>query len=557
MISFASVKHIASICFAIVYVSCSVAQAEDKACFAANDCIEQTDWSALKSKDKTLFRKSFQTLAKEDHSKLYSEIRKLTFEDTDEDKIRAVMIARVIAQERRKISPTKKAYYYWRDWYGSTEMGSPEHLIPAYLLFNFHEKTARKISDKDRETRELRKRIESYRNNEQGKLYGRTSEFWINFYTKRLNEYEVFPFLFDATTNAFRHDEGEVLKEYFRLFDIIHHQGKYGSRFGYQLPLPAVLETAIQTEKMWVDAFSSRLECDLVNDNFALMTQIAALDPNNATLKACLKRRLENQDDMPTLMETLSFISRHDALRLDRDLYQAVSAIDENHPFSSILLVRRIILSSGPAPAVTGRGRYIWSEDRRKLLGALNANRTYCEPERVANFIYIDTPTELNEPQKFGHTRHGAPVITVKTPSGYLTGHNRGEFGGGLLYYPDKNSEPKVLNKETMIAIIESEEPGVYWGLSGLNHMMPGTGRIQRIDARTNVVTIHDHKRMPLVTNNVSLLKNGDLFMDFWNRETTTYTRKNGKIITQNPSSDFNPPVLLTQSGEITGACQD
>jgi hypothetical protein len=107
-----------------------------------------------------------------------------------------------------------------------------------------------------------------------------------------------------------------------------------------------------------------------------------------------------------------------------------------------------------------------------------------------------------------------------------------------------------------MIAIIKSDDPGIYWGLSGLNHLMPGMGTILRIDARTDDVSVKTHKRMPLVTRNVKLLKTGDLFMDFRRRKTSSVQSRD-KDISQPPDPRFNPPVVLTRAGEIVSACGD
>ena len=86
--------------------------------------------------------------------------------------------------------------------------------------------------------------------------------------------------------------------------------------------------------------------------------------------------------------------------------------------------------------------------------------------------------------------------------------------------------------------------------------MIPGKGTITEIDARTDDVTAEQHARMPIVPRSVTSLKNGDLFMDFWLRKTVSYS-KDEKHVRNNPSSDFNPPVILTKSGELISGCGD
>jgi len=520
---------------------------------AAQDAL----WSMLESENKFIFQNAFETLKKRDYPKLYPAIRDLKFENTEADKARAVMIAQVIAQNRRKISPAPKTFNYWKSWYGASDPANPEHLIPTYMLFDFHEKSVRKISGSEREIQRLTEGLEEAETNTMENMRGLTQEKWIKIFSSGLKKYDVLPNLIEATTSVLTENETAVAGEYFHIFDIMQQQTDNYNYSSYQLPFPKVLETAIQTNSLWLDAFSRRLKCGPSEDSYAVMTQIAELDPNNARLKSCIKERLNYLDKMPLLLETLSFISRYEALRVDRDLHKSVSLIDDKHPFTSIRLTRQIILSAGPAPEFRGRGNSISWGPRKDLLKDLNANRTHCEAKPLGKFAYIDTPSKFFDPTSFNHVRRGPPILTVKTPSGYLTGHNRGEFGGGLMYYADRKSEPKALHDKNMIAIIESDEPSIYWGLSGLNHMIPGTGKIHRIDARTDAVSIELHKEMPIVTNNVKLLKNGDLFMDFWRRTRTSYSQSHGKTVEKIPSPDFNPPVLLTRGGAIKVACED
>lgn len=531
--------------------------ADEMGCSALDSCVSEDEiWLALQSSDRATFRNAFLTLRKKDSSKLYSQIRDLTFDDSKEDEVRAVMVAQVIAQARRKIMPREGLYDYWKNWVHTANLEATESLIPIYLFFSFHQKLADKTAGSEKEISKSKRALESFLNNPGSRSSTLTEEAFTQWVEQKEISLASLPALLDESTEFLVADEAAVLREYFRILEITDRQTDNYDRNSYRLPFPAVLDSSILNKPMWSKAFANHLECGPTFDSYALMTQLAEIDPENTRLKSCLKERLGYLDDMPLLLETLTIISRYEALRLDRDLHEAVSQLDENHPFSSIRLARQMVLSADPAPEIPGKGRLFIFGPSRDLLKAINSNRSYCEPGPLGEFGYVHNSPDHKLTLPAEYFRMGGPVVAVKTPSGYLTGHDQGEFGGGLLYYADENSEPEFLHGRNMIAIIESEEKGIYWGLSGLNHMMPGIGNIYRIDARTDSVSVETSKKMPVVTRNVKLMETGDLFMDFWERDLTSFKNGERQVVTL-PSSDFNPPVILTRAGEIKAACGD
>ena len=550
-----SIAYRLAVSFAALWILSGPAYAKNTTCAPPDTCAPlDVLWLDLHSSDKAVFRNAFLTLRKEDFSKLYSEIRKLNFENTDEGEARAIMVAQVIARARQKVSPSLKGFDYWKSWYDATNPASAERFIPSYLLFDFHEKIAGKIARSEKNISDYQKwRAYTLENPE-----GRPEYLSENALTEKIktekSRLASLPEILDQSSIFLTENEEITLNRYFRIFEVLPANNVF--QYKWRLPFSKTLETAIQTPGLWENKFQSFLKCEPNVKQTALIRQLIALDPNSLSLNSCLRQRLKNTADLPDILQTLSLITSSEILRADPYIRDAVSAVNADNPFTSVRVARQIVLSAEPAPEILGNGRNIWMGPRREMLKALNANRTYCEAGPVGKFPYIETLPKFSEAETFAHFRRGAPIMTVKTPSGYLTGHDRGEFGGGLLYYTDKNSEPETVFDGNMIAIIKSDAPGIYWGLSGLNHLMPGMGTILRIDARTDDVSVKTHKRMPLVTRNVKLLKTGDLFMDFRRRKTSSVQGRD-KDISQPPDPRFNPPVVLTRAGEIVSACGD
>ena len=528
--------------------------AEDMACSAPEGCVEEYALSqSLNSKDKKTFQNAFRILRKKDSSQLYSKIRKLTFEETDEDRNRALMIAQTIEHERRKIRPSSKTFDYWKLWYDTTDSESVETIIPTYLLFSFHKKITNESTNSDKRIPDYQKWLQYTLENPEGRPDYLSEESLIQKIKAEEIRLATLPKVLETSMFFLAKDENITLENYFKIFEIVNSNTSFlASR---KLPFSEVLDSAIKTPDIWERKFQLFLKCQPNIEETALIRQLIELNPNSLLLNSCLRKRLENTDDLPRLIQTLSLITNSESLRSDTYIREAVAAIKEDNPFTSIRVARQFALSHEVPSNVSDSTHIFWNGPRAEAEIILNERRNYCEPITVTDFNYIDTPS-FKSPETLEFSRLGTPILTLKTPSGYLTGHDRGEFGGGLMYYADEESDPQILDQRNIVAIIESEQHGIYWSVSGLNHMIPGKGTILRIDAQTDNVSVKEHKRMPRVTRNVKLLESGGLFMDFWSRSYTSYKDGERKV-TPNPSSKFNPPVILTRTGDLISGCQD
>jgi len=520
------------------------------------EAAQKAMWSVLESPDQTRFQTAFAVLKDRDSKRLYAHLRKLEFQNTAEDRARAVMIAQVITQQRRNIRPTQKTFTYWKNWYGETGPESAAHLIPSYLIFSFHEKTANKVAGFEKTQADQKRWLEHTLKNPEGRK-GRLSEAELtkSIAKAKADGEALFPLL--ENTSAFINaNETRSVEAYFDIIETHAQDPLYEPFGGWQLPFPKVLETSMQSPALWVDRFETFLDCSPNSRTYALVTQIAKLDSHNAQLKTCFLTQLQNEDDIPKLMETLSRIATFESYQQDPDIRKAVTAIDTNSPFTSLRSIQAFALAESTSDEPLGRGRHLWRGPLYTKAEEINKTRNYCEAESKGTFDYLPNSPDFQTPPTSIYIQAGKPIMTVQTPSGYLTGHDRGEFGGGLFYYPDETSKAVQLYDGNMIAIIESDTEGVYWGVSGLNHLMPGTGKILHIDARTDDVKLERHKHMPIVTRNVTSLENGDLFMDFWRRNYVSYENGVEKTNTV-PSWRHNPPVILTKAGELISGCED
>jgi len=528
--------------------------AEDITCSAPDACVEEDAlWQSLQSKDRTIFQNAFRTLRERDSSELYSKVKKLTFDGTDEDRNRALMIAQVIAQERRKIKPTLKTFDYWKFWYDTTDSESIENIIPTYLLFNFHKKITNEVASSNKKISDYQKWLQYTLENPEGRPDYLSEESLTQKIQAEEIHFATLPNVLETSIFFLTDDENKTLENYFKVFEVMNSSPSF--KVSWRLPFSEVLDSAIKTSDLWENKFQSFLKCQPNIEEAALIGQLIELNPNSLSLNTCLRKQLKNTDDLPKLIQTLSLITNSESLRSDPYVRDAVASIKDDNPFTSIRVARQFALSPEVPSKVSNNGRIAWRGPRAEAEKSLNEERDYCEPATVRDFNYVETPS-FKSPETFEHFRLGAPILTVKTPSGYLTGHDRGEFGGGLVYYADEDGDPQILDGRNIVAIIESDQRGIYWSVSGLNHLMPGQGTILRIDARTDDVSLKGHKRMPLVTRNVKLLESGDLFMDFWRRSYTSYKDGEQKV-TPNPSSKFNPPVILTRTGDLISGCGD
>ena len=523
-------------------------------------------WSLLDSRDEWVFAKAFEILLEEDEAKVYQTLKAQSFSDTLEDHQRALMIAETIRRARHRSKPSEKAYNFWTEWYDAAETSETESIIPAYQLFYLFEATKKVVdgSDKFIEDRER------WRSFTQANPEGRTGHLSVEYLTreirsKRAETASLIPFLQIQTARLTR-DETQTLEDYFRIFDaqrLSRQEENYTYGGGDYLPLTVVLDTVIQTPEIWMSRFWPYIKDGPFAENTAIVEKITALEVDIGRLKSFYLNRLSYTDNIPKLLGTLGLIARTDALRKDPDIRERIKAVSHDIPFTVLRVASDLAGSEGkPGKELTSYGYIGWGSPFEAKMIEKNATRAYCDPASHSEPHYMRVQPDLNLPLLETHNQLGQAVMTIITPSGYLTGHDRGEFGGGLVYYSDIAAEGQLLSlryAHNIIAIVKSETEGVYWVLAGLNHLIPGKGAIYEVDARTDIVTAEPHKRLPSVPRETAFLKGGDLFMDFRARSYTTIDMENGgaKTVHKQEDEKYNPPVILTRKGELVSACRN
>jgi len=510
----------------------------------ANEALLSLLETDLETDGELIFTYIFKELRSQNSTRINNYIKTMSFADTPKDLERALMIARFMAQDLvrdqriflQTDSSAKEDQDYWKTWYDETLSSHPERLIPAYVIFKLYETTIVNISIAERNILNNKKWRDYTIKNPEGRPSYLSEENLTAVIKRQTAHVSTFTSRLKDKTPFFIDNESRILEDYFQILDAVNIPIDDREHHTLKLPMPAVLDTIIQTPDIWVRRFQAYLKCDPYNDTSDLIRRLAQLDPANIKLKTCLLERLEQFDDMPKLLGTLSLITTHKRWRADPDIRAAIKSMREDHPFTKLRVAKIFALSDEPIPERFGFTRFVLNGVRRKRTEQLNEKRKYCDANQIGQIgkpNYMDEPLKLNKTHS-GTFRIGKRIMTVRTPSGYLTGHNSGEFGGGLIYYPDEKSDGVVLHGENMISIIKTNTKGIYWGLSGLNHLAPGQGIIYKINALTDNVSVKIHKRILAVPYKTEVLKNGDLFMDF---------------------GSSNPPLMLTKSGEIKSAC--
>lgn len=523
-------------------------------------------WSLLDSHDEWVFAKAFEILLVEDEAKVYQTLKAQSFSDTPADHQRALMIAETIRRERHRAKPSQMAYDFWTAWYDAAETSETESIIPAYQLFYLFEVTKKQVdgSDKFIEDRER------WRSLTQANPEGRTGHLSVEHLTreiqnKRAETASLTPFL-QLQAARLTKGENQTFEDYFRIFDaqrLSRQIENYTYGGGEYLPLTDVLDTVIQTPALWASRLWTYIDDQPFAENTAIVEKITTLEVDEGRLKSFYLNRLRYTDNIPKLLGTLRLIAQKDVLRNDRDIRNAVKAVSQSTPFTTLhMAANNAMLETKPRHGISPYGAIMWGSAFDAMMIEENAKRTYCNPASQAEPDYMLVQPDLNPPLIETYNQLGRAVMTIKTPSGYLSGHDRGEFGGGLVYYSDIAAKGRLLSlryAHNIIAIVESETEGVYWALAGLNHLMPGMGAIYEVDARTDSVMATPHKLLPNVPRETSFLKGGGLFMDFRARSFTTIDMENGGIETIHKleGQKYNPPVILTRNGELASACGD
>lgn len=523
-------------------------------------------WSLLKSDHERVFSKVFEILVKEDEAKLYKAIKAQTFSDAPADRKRALMIAETIRRERFKRKPTETAYQFWAHWYDAAETSDTQSMIPAYQLFELYEESKMAVDSADKF---IADRIR-WRSLTEANAEGRKGRLSVEYLTKEINDKRretarMIP-LVQLQTSRLTRDEYQVMADYFRIFDA---QSLSSEPLSYEygaddyLLWPIALDAVIQTPEMWGARLWSYIEDAPFVENSGLVKKVTALESDKNVLKLFYLQRLSYADNVPKLLSTLETINQKESLRKDQDIRDAVRAVSQNTPFTMLKVAADFTLSEPDLEQRVADYNVLRRDAPfNKAVAEENAKRTYCAPSSTGKSHYMLFQPDLKLPLAERYNNLGAPIMTIETPSGYLSGHNRGEFGGGLVYYRDIASEGQLLTlsySRNVIAIVESKTEGVYWVLAGLNHMVPGNGMIYAVDARTDRISVTPHKRIPYVPYETSFLKGGDLFMDFRAKSFRTYNMNNNRAQTVHKVKEkkYNPPVILTRKGELVSACEN
>ena len=523
-------------------------------------------WSLLDTDDRWVFDKAFSVLQKEDEGRVYAAVKAQSFVDTTAGRQRALMIAETIRQQRHSVKPSAQAYHFWTDWYEAAETSETEKIIPSYLLFHLFEATQKIVEGSDKYIEDR----ERWRGFTQANPEDRTGNLSVENLNREIKEKRAETSrlrpLLRLQTARLTQDETQTFQDYFRIFDAQREsvtEKKYTYGGGDYISLPSVLDMAIQSPELWAARFWTYVKDETFVENTALVEKITALEADEARLKRFYLRRLEQTENVPKLLETIGLISRNEMLRTDHDIKAVVQAVTNNTPFTRLHMAGEHIQSGRlPDNDINPFIFIIWGSSSEAEMMAANAKRKYCAPTSLGASDYMPVQPKLNPPLHDPYNQLSQSKMTVRTPSGYLSGYDSGEFGGGLVYNSDMASEGQLLPLRyaiNIIAISESETKGVYWVLAGLNHLMPGMGVVYQVDARTDHVLVSPFKRLPSVPYSTTFLEDGGLFMDFRARSYTSFDMENGgrKAIHKLEDEKYNPPVILTQSGELVSACED
>ncbi|MCG8370775.1 MAG: hypothetical protein MJA32_09725, partial [Proteobacteria bacterium] len=160
-------------------------------------------------------------------------------------------------------------------------------------------------------------------------------------------------------------------------------------------------------------------------------------------------------------------------------------------------------------------GTKLYSDDDQKELQKLSyqtAIYSYGAPEGTEpNEAGIIEVTDENMVEHVEYVEQ-VPNLALRTPAGWLVGADRGEWGGELVYVPDKG-DATVLYNGNIEDIFTLD--GQLVAISGLAHMIGNRGVLLRIDedqaAKYSVVP---WKRLPGAPHSSWLIEGGELLIN-------------------------------------------
>ena len=278
--------------------------------------------------------------------------------------------------------------------------------------------------------------------------------------------------------------------------------------------------------------------------------------------KSMVLKHLDKKSDWKQLNQTMMAISKQPELLRDADIRKILKVYANQHPFTIVRAAAQETLSNKTISPHLQRAyelAFTWQPEE-SLVHTINKTRSYC---RLDGQRKSKLPTLPAFP-KFEYSevgQLGAPMHAVRDKHGWLVGYDAGEFGGGIIYYPDGALKGQILAAKYLanaMRIVEGDKKNTYWVLTGLHHMMGSEGIIYKVTIKGGHAKLKIAKRLPRAPYNSVITNSGDLFMDFQAPPTHTYNMKTKKEkLIYNPKINYNPPLLLTKSGILKSACEE
>ncbi|MBL4870463.1 MAG: hypothetical protein JKX72_05870 [Robiginitomaculum sp.] len=322
----------------------------------------------------------------------------------------------------------------------------------------------------------------------------------------------------------------------------------------------------IKTPDKWAAQMRGYLHDERLENYRAVLDFLRKYDTDTDFIRSQLLPRLDGGKSWRDVNHALMLMSQRERLRADPELRRRAQHIEKTHLFTIVRAATRHVLTDSKIsaglrqPYITG---YFWRDDDEFI--EINKTRRFCEPPDDTSPSILSARPDLPEFPEFDYLTQyylGATysVHSVKrTSNGWLAGYNAGEFGGGLVYYPDGATQGVIILRGTphnVIRIIKSDKEGVYWVLTGLSHMMDYGSVVHRLEIKNDDVKSDIVKQLPKTPEKTFVTKDGDLFIDFWHRSYATSDENMQTTTHLNSKYKYNPPLLFTKTGELLSACE-
>ncbi len=362
-------------------------------------------------------------------------------------------------------------------------------------------------------------------------------------------------------------DKEGFQRRYFDVFDTQLELGSKGLKYNYLVPSRFNGDLGVKGEDMdnpkaWSARFRSYLQDERVANIDSVMQFLADNDEDMKSLKSALLQTMEDQRNIYNQMHAMLLIAQKPSLRSDVELRQYMKPIAKGHPITKVRAAAQLALSDRAISQKIFRtyraGYYVFGAKEDDFM-RINKTRPYCDgPKHPQSFKAEDLPVF---PRFWGspYLRVGGGTVAVAMDigSGWLIGYNRGEWGGELIYYPNKAEQGIVAVVGQVYGLIRGADEGQYWLVTGNHHMMDMGSDIHEVIVSNDSVAarrINHISRTPHVSAAMAM---GELFMDYRAKPMISYDMKTKemKITPDNPNK-YNPPLLLTKTGEVVAACE-